>query len=71
MSKEIEDIGAPSRKILQAFVLWGHETCSYKRLENSPTFSCGVILYFQQITFKLGSFTNFKTFFPAVLTDFR
>ena len=43
MSKEIEDIGAPSRKILQAFVLWGRETCSYKRLENSPTFSCGVI----------------------------
>ena len=25
MSKEIEDIGAPSRKILRAFVLWGHE----------------------------------------------
>ena len=26
---------------------------------------------FPQITFILGNFTNFKAFFPAMLTDFR
>ena len=27
-------------------------------------------LYFQQIPFKLGNFTNFKALFSVVLTDF-
>ena len=41
MSKEIEDIGAPSPEISSGVCIVGALTCSYKRLENSATFGDG------------------------------
>ena len=49
----------------------GAQTCTppYKRLQNLATLRC-IFTSFQQITFKLGNFINFKTLFSVVSTDF-
>ena len=35
----------------------------YKRMENAATLRCYIFVSFQQITFKLRSFTDIKAFF--------
>ena len=78
----MEDIAPQSRKILQTFVWWGHElipdlpaTTTTTIVQKSAKFCDFAELYrfvgFQHITFKLGNFTDFKAFFPAMLTNFR
>ena len=81
----MKDIAPQTRKILQTFVWWGHEltpqppatttTTTTTTIQTSAKFCDFAEMYrfvgFQQITFKLGSFTNFKAFFPAMLTNFR
>ena len=49
------------------------ETCRppNKRLENCATLWNYIFVSFQQTTLKLDKCTDFKEFFPAVLTDFR
>ena len=76
--KTHEDIAAQSHEILQTCVcvcvcvcvcLGGGGTCPppNKRLQIFATLRSWI---FGRITFKLGSFTNFKALFPVVSTDF-
>ena len=71
-----EDIASQSWKNLQiCMVGWGRRASlcppPYQRLYNFATLRIYVFVNFQQITFKLGTFTNFKALFSVVWTDFR
>ena len=46
------------------------QTSPYKRLQKFWTLRSYILVSFQQITFKLRSFTDLKTLFLAQLTDF-
>ena len=69
MSETSEDIAPQNANVYRRL----YETCPppYKRLQNFATLRSHIFFSFQAITLKLGTFTGFKAFFPAVLMDFR
>ena len=73
--KTNQDIAPQGREILQTFVCWGGgggtSLCPppYKRLKIITTLHSYIFARLRRITFKPGSFTNFKALFPVVTTD--
>ena len=68
MSQASEDIVLQSWENLQTFVLGGGKF--QPRSQGSKFRDLDISVSFQQITFKRGSFTNFRALFAVVSTDF-